>query len=135
MKKSPVAGVAGAVRILELTLGDLTGAENHGKRLDKVGPLRAINHAPPLTTTGLDVVTLYHAHVEGALVPKARAKALQILIQFPKDLVDGDDAKTMLHHAREFAKKVFGDQAIFADRVDRDEEANTSSTCSWRRNT
>lgn len=122
MKKN-VAGVAGAARIDQLSMAELTHAELHGKRLDKTSKGRAINNDPPLTTTGLDLKKLYHAHVVGAFMPKSRAKAMQVVVQFPKDLVDGDDDALMLRHARAFVEGVFGTDAIFADRVDRDEKS------------
>lgn len=121
MKKSAVAGVAGAVRIYQLTNNDLRKAENHGKRLDETSKARAIYDAPPVTTSGLELRTLFRAHIKGAFVPKAKAKAMHVIIQFPKELVDGENAEYMLHHARRFCERVFGTDAIFADRVDRDE--------------
>lgn len=121
--KKDVAGVAGAARIDQLSMAELTHAELHGKRLDKTSKSRAINNNPPLTTTGLDLKKLYHAHVAGAFIPKSRAKAMQVVIQFPKALVNGDDAELMLRHARAFIEGVFGPDAIFADRVDRDEKS------------
>lgn len=121
--KSVVSGVAGAVRVNQLTLAGLTRQELHGKRLDATGEARAINDEPPVTTNGVELNALFRQHVEGAFIPRAGSKAMHVIIQFPKDLVDGGDAHGMLHHAREFGKKVFGDDAIFADRVDRDEKS------------
>lgn len=116
-------GRAGAVRIEPLKLKDLALAENHGKRLDKSSKSRVVYpDAPPLTTTGLDLKDLYLKHVEGVFTPKNNTKALHLLVQFPTELVDGEDAEYMLKHGRGFAEKVFGPRAIFADRVDRDEK-------------
>lgn len=119
--KNEVAGVAGAARIKNVDRAGLARAEKHGKRLDETGKSRAVNDEPPVTTTGLDLRTLFDRHIEGAFVPKAKSSAMHLLIQFPVDLVDGADAEYMLHHARAFAERVFGGEAIFADRVDRDE--------------
>jgi hypothetical protein len=119
--KNEVAGVAGAARIDNLDRAGLARAEKHGKRLDQTGRSRAINDEPPVTTTGLDLRKLFDRHIEGAFIPKAKSSAMHLLIRFPTDLVDGADADYMLHHARAFAERVFGDEAIFADRVDRDE--------------
>lgn len=121
--KSAVSGLAGAVRVDQLTMGGLATQERHGKRLDEASKSRRISKAPPLTTTGLDLKKLYAKHVAGAFIPRARAKAMHMIIQFPTELVDGNDGDTMLQHAREFAKQVFGDEAIFADRLDRDEKS------------
>ena len=119
--KNEVAGVAGAARIKNVDRAGLARAEKHGKRLDQTGQSRAVNDEPPITTTGLNLRALFDRHIEGAFVPKAKSSAMHLLIQFPVDLVDGGDADYMLHHARAFAERVFGDEAIFADRVDRDE--------------
>lgn len=121
--KKDTAGIAGAVRVDQLSMAELTHAELHGKRLDKTGKARAINKEPPLTTTGLNLNELYHQHVAGAFKPKSRAKAMQLVLQFPKQLVNGDDAALMLQHARAFTEQVFGAMSIFADRVDRDEQS------------
>lgn len=122
MKKSPVAGISGSIRADCLTRADLTAAEKHGKRLDKTSKARAITKDPPVTTTGLDLRKLYEAHVSDAFVPKCKTVAKHIIVQFPKELVDGEDAEFMLRHARKMVERIFGDQAIFADRVDRDEK-------------
>lgn len=121
MKKSPVAGIAGSIRIECLNKLDLIAAEKHGKRLDTTSEARAITNAPPITSTGLNLCALYEAHVSDALVHKCTTIAKQVVIQFPKDLIDGEDAAFMLHHSRSIVEGIFGDQAIFADRIDRDE--------------
>jgi hypothetical protein len=121
--KNATTGVAGAARIYQMNRADLVHAEKHGKRLDATGKSRAVNDALPVTSTGLEVKALFEAHIEGAFVPKAHSKAMHVLIQFPKELVDGNDAELMLRHARAFTRRVFGDDAIFADRVDRDEKS------------
>ena len=119
--KNTVSGVAGAARVYQLTNADLRKAERHGKREDAVSKARAIYETPCLTTTGLDLRKLHREHIGDAFVPTAKAKAMHVIIQFPKDLVDGEDGEYMLKHARSFVEKVFGKDAIFADRVDRDE--------------
>jgi hypothetical protein len=96
--------------------------ERHGKREDETSKARVINDEPPLTTTGLDLEALYLAHVDGAYIPKAQSVAIELLLQFPADLVDGEDPEYMLKHTRAFAETVWGPEAIFADRVDRDEK-------------
>ena len=121
---SPVAGVSGAIRIKRLSGPSLAGAEAHGKRLDHAGKARSVvKNAPPLTTTGLELKRLHADHVDGAQRRKGAPEGLHMLLQFPKDLVDGENAQAMLDHARAFAETIFGDAAIFADRVDRDEKS------------
>lgn len=117
-----VTGRAGAVRVEQLKMNDLTKAEEHGKRLDASSQARSVFDAPPLTTTGLDLRKLFARHIEGAFVPEANSKAMHVIVQFPTDLVDGEDGAFILHHARAFGEKVFGPDAIFADRLDRDEK-------------
>lgn len=119
----PVNGRAGAVRILKLSLAEIGEAELHGKRLDASSQKRAIYpERPPVTTTGLELRSRYHSHIEGALVPKSKSKALHVIVQYPIELVDGNEPEMMLRHARAFAETVFGLEAIFSDRVDRDEK-------------
>ena len=120
--KSPVSGKAGSIRLMHLTPSVLILAEKHGKRLDERSQLRKINDQPALTTTGLDLVDLFEDHIEGAMLHGGKKRAIHILLQFPKDLVDGEDPEYMLKHARGFIEVVFGKEAIFADRLDRDEE-------------
>lgn len=122
MKKDAI-GIAGAVRIQQLKLADLTRAERHGKRLDRSSKSRAIyKNAPPLTTTGLNLRERFQEHVDSVFIPKAKAKAMHVIVQLPKDLVDGENAEHMLKHARAFVEGVFGKESIFGDRVDRDEK-------------
>lgn len=121
--KSNVAGLAGSARIKHITNAGLIAAERHGKRQDETGKARAINDTPPLTTTGQDLQHLYQKHIKGAFIPQGRSIAMHMLIQFPTSLVDGQDPAFMLHHAREFGMTIFGQDAIFADRVDRDEKS------------
>lgn len=122
-RKSPVSGVSGAVRIQRLSGVSLAAAEAHGKRLDHNGKARSvIKNAPPLTLSGLDLRQLHAAHVEGAQKRKGAPEALHMVLQFPRDLVDGEDAGAMLTHANLFAQSIFGKDAAFADRVDRDEK-------------
>lgn len=122
-RNSQYSGVSGAVRIQRLSGTSLAAAESHGKRRDDLGEKRSIIKEPPLTTTGLNLRDLYDEHVEGAKVQRSSTKALHLVFQFPKELVNGEDAETMLREARAFAVSIFGDAAIFADRVDRDEKS------------
>jgi len=125
-----VHGVAGAARVNNLDSIQLTNQEKHGKRLDVSSQDRVIYPGvKPFTTTGLDLHELYQRHIKdpttpNLLIPKTQKGtiALHMIVQFPNDLVDGEDAELMLGHAREFAESIYGQFCIFADRVDRDEE-------------
>jgi hypothetical protein len=115
-------GFSGTVRIQRLTKAGLRSQEMHGKRLDESSQNRKISDEPPVTTTGLDLEELLATHEAGAKRQGGtRYGAIHMIVQFPQKLVDGDDAQLMLDHARAYAVKVFGREAIFADRVDRDE--------------
>lgn len=120
-RKSVVAGKAGAVRIRRLTLAELGLAEKHGKRQDAQSKARRVRDADPVTTTGLDLESLYLGHIHGAKVQAVQTVALHANIQWPTHLVDKDDATWMLEKGREFLESVFGREAVFADRCDRDE--------------
>lgn len=120
---SNVKGFAGAARIRQLkTRADLRAAEKHGKRLDKSGKERSVRDAKPVTRSGLDVVDQYDKHVEGCFVQKNSTMAMHVLIQFPKILIDENDPDLMLDHAISFCRHVFGENSVFADRIDRDEK-------------
>ncbi|WP_197465447.1 hypothetical protein, partial [Erythrobacter sp. HI0063] len=120
--KSPVAGKSGSVRFMHLKPSQLKLAEDHGKRLDERSQARMINNDPPLTTTGLDLVDLYERHIAGAKLHGGKKRVIHINFQFPDELVDGDDGPYMLKHACDFVEAIFGDEAIFANRLDRDEK-------------
>lgn len=120
---SSVKGVSGAVRVHRLGGVALAAAESHALRNDHTGQVRGDARVPPVTTTGLLITKLYEEHIDGCLVQKGHTKALHLVVQFPTELVDGRDAKYMLQHARAFAETVFGTEAIFHDRVDRDEKS------------
>lgn len=118
------SGKAGAVRVRRITPSKLTEAELHGKRLDTSGRERRIRNADPVTTTGLDLTDLYKKHAADARrSTNGNCKALHVLVKWPAALVDGSDPDWMLQKSREFAERIFGDRAIFADRVDRDEKS------------
>jgi hypothetical protein len=130
MPKSPVAGVAGSIRVKRLSLVGLVAAEAHGNRKDTKGKARAIYpNAPPISTTGLNLSSLFDQHVQDAFRPNSSKICLHVLAQFPTELVPTDEAgrvsddhaRWMLSQALDFARDVFGPDAVFADRIDRDE--------------
>lgn len=125
-RNSPVTGVSGSVRIQRLSGVSLAAAEAHGKRQDHAGKARSIRDVPPLTTSGLDLRDLHAQHIEGAARRKGAPDGLHMVLQFPTKLIDVEDIEDiewMLEEARNFAVSIFGDDAIFADRVDRDEKS------------
>ncbi|AIT82824.1 hypothetical protein [Novosphingobium pentaromativorans] len=115
---------AGAVRTMKLSMAELGQAETHGKRQDPSSQRRAIHPGrQPKTSTGLNLRSLYNAHIRGAFVGKTGTKAIHMIVQFPKALVPAENDDEMLREARAFACSVFGEDAIFADRLDRDEKS------------
>ncbi len=121
MPVSPVAGIAGSIRIKRLTATSFAAAEAHGKRLDAISQARRVRDVPPVTTTGLDLALLRHEHIQGYFRQSSTTRALHLLAQWPAELTDSSDADLMLSWSRRFAERVFGSGCVFADRVDRDE--------------
>lgn len=119
-------GKTGSVRQEALTSAQLKKAEDHGKRLDQMGPSRRVRDKAPLVYGSLDLQEAQREHMEGVHQQKgAQTKALHMLVQFPTGLSGADNEKTqkaMLHHAVKFANEYHGGDAVFAARLDRDEE-------------
>lgn len=73
----------------------------------------------------LDLQARYAEHVKSATVPGGETVALHAFAQFPTELVDVNEPQKMLEWATGFAKQTFGDESVFAARVDRDEKGQT----------
>ncbi|WP_143075050.1 hypothetical protein [Sphingobium sp. AP50] len=73
--------------------------------------------------------TLYTHHVEGAFIPKGKGKALHLLVKFPESVPveTREDAEAALKLAVDFAQHIFGGDAVFAARMDRDEKSLTNA--------
>ncbi len=129
------SGIAGAIRVYWGDPAYLERMERHGKHLDPTSRARAesymretfgyfdVERLPaPVTTTGLDLQLLYEQHLGNVHRDRrSTGRFLHLIVQFPTQLVDGEDTQWMLTQARQFCEAVFGSQAIFADRVDRHE--------------
>jgi hypothetical protein len=90
--------------------------------LEKLGYFDPEALPAPVSTTGLDLQGLYGQHVGNEHRDRrSEGRFLHLIVQFPTQLVDGEDPEWMLFQARKFSEAVFGDRAIFADRVDRHE--------------
>lgn len=127
-----------AVRCQSLDLAGLARAEKHGKRLDWIGKQRQVRDRAPLTVGGLDLSDAYAQHIEGARQNKgAKKPVLHFLVKFPAEIL-GDDAPTpyaerereereklMLRQAVRFINQSHGGNAVFAARLDRDEDGET----------
>lgn len=113
----------------------LAAAEQHGRRLDDAAKRRKVRDEPSLTWTpdGVDGDPLSLAdrladHVAGALVPKAKAKALHMLVKLPASVpVETEvDARAALALVVQFAQDSYGGNAVFSARMDRDERSLNS---------
>lgn len=127
-----------AVRCESLDLAGLIRAEKHGKREDWIGKQRKIRDAKPLVAGGLDLVNLYHQHIEGARQNKgAKKPILHFIVRFPPEVLmdEGPSSfakldregreRLMVKQAVKFIQESHGGEAVFAARLDRDEAGET----------
>lgn len=113
----------------------LIAAEQHGRRLDKAAQNRKVRDEPSLTWVpeGVegDPLALSERladHIAGAMVPKAKAKALHMLVKLPASVpVETEaDARAALALVVQFAQETYGGRAVFSARMDRDERSLNS---------
>ena len=113
----------------------LAAAEQHGRRLDEAAIRRKVRDDPSLTWVpeGIEEDPLALSdrladHVAGALVPKAKAKALHMLVKLPASVpVETEaDARKALDLVVQFAQDTYGGNAVFSARMDRDERSLNS---------
>lgn len=126
-----------AVRSASLDMAGLAKAEDHGKRLDHTSQRRRVREASPLVIGGLDLRALYDEHVAGCRVNAATKKpVLHMIVRVPPELLDGPGSGSfvgsreerqaaMLDLARNWADSSHGGHAVFAARLDRDEDGET----------
>lgn len=123
-------------RIRRLTRRQIGLAEIHARRLDAKSRSRTVREEPPVTWVpqGVDLnplalPKLYDRHVAGAFVPNGKSKAMHMLVLFPDDVKTDTraDAEVALRLAVEFAQELFGGNAVFAARMDRDEKSLTNA--------
>lgn len=123
-KQKANAGRAGAVRQKALKPSDLVRAEKHGKREDESSQKRRVRDEEPLVYGTLDLLEARAQHMEG-VKQSGKTAAVHALVQFPTDLVNGADERQqewMFSHAVRFLNEHHGGDAVFAARMDRDEE-------------
>lgn len=118
-----------SIRAASLTLsgsGDkcLGTMEKHGKRQDKTSQDRRIRDVEPLVYGSLDLRDAFDKHVAGAKMNKGlKRPAMHALVQFPKELrITDKNQQLMLDLAVQFINETHGGDAVFAARLDRDEE-------------
>jgi len=122
-------------RIRSLNGPLLAAAEQHGRRLDEAAIRRKVRDDPSLTWVPegakedpLALSDRLAEHVAGAMVPKAKAKALHMLVKLPASVpVETEaDARKALDLVVEFAQDTYGGNAVFSARMDRDERSLNS---------
>ena len=140
-----------SIRLKHLNLAGLDGAERHGKREDAISQARSVHNVPPLrwsTEGGMGALLdasknlrqsalRDRAGSEGLNLRKAFDKAtdgikihgcvrkpvIHALMQFPPELADKPNhERALLVIAARFCKHLWGENAAFAARVDRDEK-------------
>lgn len=113
----------------------LAAAEQHGRRLDEAAIRRKVRDDPSLTWVpeGIEEDPLALSdrladHVAGAMVPKAKTKALHMLVKLPASVpVETEaDARAALDLVVQFAQDTYGGRAVFSARMDRDERSLNS---------
>lgn len=119
----------GSVRAASLTLsgsGDkcLGTMEKHGKRQDRTSQDRKVRDVEPLVYGSLDLRSAYDDHVDGARMNKSlKRPVMHALVQFPTQIkINTKNEQKMLDLAVKFINDSHGGDAVFAARLDRDEE-------------
>lgn len=136
-----MAGTAGkgSVRCAAINLGGLAAQERHGKRLDGSSQRRRIRDDRPHVYRTLDLCDAYERHMQGVKQNAGATKPiLHFIVRFPPELLAGDDVPEpyrgksraerqgmMLRQAVLFINETHGGDAVFAARIDRDEEGET----------
>lgn len=117
----------------------LVAQERHGKRLDLTSQKRRVRDAKPLLYRSLDLRAEYDKHMECVKQNTGcKRPVLHFIIKFPAELLESGapgpygrqpdrDArkKLMGRQAVDFIHRTHGGSAVFAARVDRDEEGET----------
>jgi len=98
--------------------------EKHGLREDKTSQARRLRDAEPLVYGGLNLRNLFDEHTEGCRRNKGlKRPAMHAIVQFPKELqITPETEQKMLSTAVDFIDSTHGGSAVFAARLDRDEQ-------------
>lgn len=118
-----------AIRINSLTLEgggpkSLSSMEAHGKREDQSSQRRRVRDDAPLVFGTLDLRAAYDEHVDGCRMNAGlKRPAMHAIVQFPPQLGRSPaNREIMLHLAVKYINETHGGQAVFAARLDQDEE-------------
>ena len=118
-----------SIRVNSLTLSGkghktLPGMQAHGMRLDGSSKRRKVRNVEPLVYGSLDLQTAYSDHVKGCRMNAGlKRPAMHAIIQFPPQIrISEANERKMLQLAVQFINKTHGGDAVFAARLDRDED-------------
>ena len=139
MEKTADTAGKGSVRCAAINVGGLLAQERHGKRLDGSSQRRRVRDDGPHVYKTLDLCDAYERHMEGVKQNAGATKpVLHFIVRFPPELLAGDDVPgpyrgksrverqaMMLRQAVAFINDTHGGRAVFAARIDRDEEGET----------
>lgn len=121
-----------AIRVQSLSLGGtgktLVAMERHGKREDQTSQKRRVRNEDPIVFGSLNLRQAYDEHVKGCKMNKAlKRPVLHALLQFPTDLpVNETNLRAFMNHSIRFINETHGGNAVFAARIDRDEQGQHS---------
>ncbi|MGD7566308.1 hypothetical protein ACQCQA_25365 [Ralstonia pseudosolanacearum] len=106
-----------------MSRADLGAMERHGKREDVMGKARRVSEVPPLVYGSLDLVRARDEWMEG-VQQQGKTEAIHMLVQFPTfiSVKNPRRQESFLKLAVKFANKYHGGDAVFAARIDRDEQ-------------
>lgn len=118
-----------SIRVNSLTLGgtghkSLGGMEKHGKRQDRPSQMRCVRDADPLVYGTLNLRKAYAQHMAKVRTNTGlKRPVLHALVKFPGDLpINSKTERAMVKIAIAFINSTHGGNAVFAARLDRDEE-------------
>lgn len=120
-----------SARIVPLNMPLLRSSETHGRRLDATAKARRVRDAPSLAWSPsagdpLALVDRLEEHVAGAFIPKGgKTRAMHMIVKMPDSLPTEteEQARAAMGLAIAFAQDVFGGEAVFSARIDRDERS------------
>lgn len=117
------------VRVHSLTLNGqgekaLPTMELHGKRLDQTSQTNRVRDVDPLVYGSLNLREAYDVHVAGARMnASCKRPVLHALVRWPTEWeVTPETEEWMINSAVQFINEAHGGNAVFAARLDRDEE-------------
>lgn len=126
------------MRCAAINVGGLLAQERHGKRLDGSSQRRRVRDDGPHVYKTLDLCDAYERHMHGVKQNTGATKPiLHFIVRFPPELLEDGMTKgwsgmsraerqgRMLRQAVAFINETHGGRAVFAARIDRDEEGET----------